>query len=72
MNTLLFTNILLLVIVAAIVVLSVLVSILLIYVIGTAKRVKNIVREFDDDIHRARSFFGAVREKVVEFFGKKK
>jgi len=48
------------------------VGILLVYVIGTARRIRNIVKAFDDDIHRTRSFFVAIGEKIGEFFGKKK
>lgn len=72
MNNLLTTNILLLIIVLSITVLSIMIGILLVYVIGTARRIRNIVKAFDDDIHRTRSFFVAVGEKIGEFFGKKK
>ena len=73
MNTLFTTNILLLVIVAAILVMTVLTSILLIHLIGTTRRIKDIVKTFDDDVHRARSVVLALKEIVSEkVFGKKK
>ena len=73
MNTLLTTNILLLAIVVAILVMTTLVSILLIQLIGTTSRIKDIVKTFDDDVHRARSLVLALKEIVAEkVFGKKK
>ena len=71
MNTLLTTNILLLAIVVAILFMTILVSILLIQLISTTRKVKDIIKEFDDDIHRTRSFFTSVKNHILDLFKKK-
>jgi len=73
MATLLATNILLAIIVLCIVVLCVLMAITLYHVIGTVRRVKRIVKEFDDDIQRTRSVLISIKDLIVEkIFGKSK
>ena len=69
MNTLLATNILLSVIVLCIVVMTVLLGIFLVHSIDIAKRVKYIVKTFDDDVHRTRSVILAVKDLVLEKVG---
>ena len=71
MDTLLTTNILLLAIVVALLVMSVLISILLIQLISTTRKVRSIIKEFDDDIHRTRSFFTSVKNHILDLFKKK-
>lgn len=71
MNTLLTTNILLLAIVIAILVMSILVSVLLIQLIGTTRRIKHLVTMLDDDVIRARSFIGAVKDALAGMIKKK-
>ncbi len=71
MTTLLTTNILLAVIVLCIVVLTTLVAILLTHSIGVVRRVKYIVKTFDDDVHRARSVVLAIKEMIADKLKKK-
>ena len=73
MNTLIATNTLLLVIVICIVFLGILWGITLFYVIGIVKRTKRLVKEFDDDVYRARSVVLAMKDIIIEkIFGKDK
>ncbi len=68
MNTLLTTNILLLVIVLAISVLAIMLGVLLYHLIGTTRRIKHLVTVFDDDVIRARSVILALKDKIAETF----
>lgn len=67
MNTLLTTNVLLMVIVLCIVVLTILVAILLIHLIGTTRKLKNIVTVFDHDVMKARSALVALKDTLVGY-----
>jgi len=69
MNTLLATNILLAVIVACILVISAMLSIFLVHSISVVRRIKYIVKTFDDDVHRSRSVILAVKDLVLEKLG---
>lgn len=71
MDTLLTTNILLLLIVIAIVFLTVLIAILLVHLIGTTRKIKHVATVFDDDVIRARSVVIAIKDLLLEkLFGK--
>ena len=73
MNTLLVTNILLAVIVLCTLLITVLGTIVLVHIISATRKIRDLAKEFDDDVHRARSFFLALKEKFGEkLFGKRK
>lgn len=67
MNTLLTTNILMMVIVSCIVVLTILVAILLVHLISTTRKIKNIVTVFDHDVMKARSALVALKDTLVGY-----
>ena len=69
MNTLLATNIILAVIGACTLVLTVLLAVFLTHSIEIARKVKYIVKTFDDDVHRSRSVIIAVKDLVLERIG---
>ena len=72
MNTLLTTNILLLVVVVAIAVLAIMLGMLLYHLIGTTRRIKHLVTVFDDDVIRARSVILALKDKIADILSPKK
>jgi hypothetical protein len=71
MQTLLITNILLAVIVLCFIIITILLSIALIYIIGATRKIKHIATVFDDDVIRARSVITAIKDFIIEtLFGK--
>lgn len=72
MNSLLTTNILLLIVVIAILVLSVLVAVLIIHIIGVTRKIKHIVSVFNDDIDKVHSVFDVIKNRIVGIFTNKR
>lgn len=66
MDNLLTTNILLAIVIFCFVIISILLVIVLITVIGTTRKIKDIVTMFDDDVIRARSTVIAIKDLVLE------